>query len=200
MNKGIAAAHGDYLLFLNSGDYFYREDVIEKVLDRIEQGDNKDFYCGNVKFEEKEKFQYAPKNVTAFYLVGNSIPHQACFIRRSLLVKRPYLETYRIVSDWEQMLYACLYEHASFEYMDIVVSVFNLGGISNNKKMQRVRGEEMADVVNKLIPSLVEAFQRPLTPADWKYYHAMHYGSRTKRNWKIMRNAFKDLIRHWTGR
>ena len=34
MNKGIKIARGDYLQFLNSGDYFYNEKVIEKFCNR----------------------------------------------------------------------------------------------------------------------------------------------------------------------
>ena len=31
MNKGVAAATGDYCIFMNSGDTFASEDVLEKI-------------------------------------------------------------------------------------------------------------------------------------------------------------------------
>ena len=33
MNKGALAAHGEYLLFLNSGDALYEKDVLQKVFE-----------------------------------------------------------------------------------------------------------------------------------------------------------------------
>lgn len=39
MNKGIALASGDYLLFLHADDYLYENDVIEKFIEDTKQSD-----------------------------------------------------------------------------------------------------------------------------------------------------------------
>lgn len=39
MNKGVDQAHGDYCLFLNSGDSFYNDEVLEK-LSKFESNDD----------------------------------------------------------------------------------------------------------------------------------------------------------------
>ena len=46
MNKGIKASHGEYLLFLNSGDYLYDSSVIHNVLPLLK---DRDFYVGERK-------------------------------------------------------------------------------------------------------------------------------------------------------
>ena len=49
MNKGIRVAKGDYLLFLNSGDYLCDNDTIHNVAKEIDGG--KDLYYGNAIFK-----------------------------------------------------------------------------------------------------------------------------------------------------
>ncbi|MBT8324244.1 MAG: glycosyltransferase, partial [Winogradskyella sp.] len=39
MNKGISMANGEYLLFLNSGDHFYKDDVLEKFHKELKEQD-----------------------------------------------------------------------------------------------------------------------------------------------------------------
>ena len=43
MNKGVSHAHGDYLLFMNSGDTFHSPDVLNSVAEYQE-----DIICGKV--------------------------------------------------------------------------------------------------------------------------------------------------------
>ena len=43
MNKGLAAATGDYVIFMNSGDEFYKTDTVERV---FETAPDADIYYG----------------------------------------------------------------------------------------------------------------------------------------------------------
>src|SRR5690606_36788317 len=52
MNKGLAAATGDYVLFLNSGDELYEDMTLEKVFASAE---NADIYYGGTKLLEEER-------------------------------------------------------------------------------------------------------------------------------------------------
>ena len=36
MNKGIERATGEYVLFLNSGDYFYNDDSLSKIINELD--------------------------------------------------------------------------------------------------------------------------------------------------------------------
>ncbi|HWZ04155.1 MAG TPA: glycosyltransferase, partial [Mucilaginibacter sp.] len=46
MNKGLAAATGDYVIFMNSGDEFYERDTVQMVFD---SSPNADIYYGETE-------------------------------------------------------------------------------------------------------------------------------------------------------
>ena len=61
MNKGIRAATGDYLLFLNSGDWLFENNSIANV-DKLITG-SKDIYYGN---DHCDTIFFVPHYFTAF--------------------------------------------------------------------------------------------------------------------------------------
>ncbi len=134
MNKGTARAHGDYCLYLNSGDYLYDDNVIADVLPLL---DGTDVICGKVMFDEpgsNKLRRYDKGNPEVFrstYLVVCSLNHQAMFIRRDVMNKYPYHEDYRIISDWVFCWEALVFGHCSYLSIDNVISVYNKSGISS---------------------------------------------------------------------
>lgn len=134
MNKGTAHAHGDYLLFLNSGDYLCDENVIADVMPLL---DGTDVICGSVMFYEpgsNERRLYRkgnPKTLRSTYLVICSLSHQAMFIRREVMQRYPYHEDYRIISDWVFCWEALVFGHCSYRSISNVISVYDKSGISS---------------------------------------------------------------------
>ena len=102
MNKGIKAASGDYLNFMNAGDYFAAPDVLERVVKKL---DGKDFYIGHQQnLKPHAHLIKAPRRISACSLVVQPLPHQATFIRSALLKARGYNEQFKVIADWEQMV------------------------------------------------------------------------------------------------
>lgn len=133
MNKGIQKAQGEYILFLNSGDYLATSKVIEEVM--LQMNEESDFYCGDILYDdEKHSVIKSPTNISAVHLFNSFIPHQASFIRTSLLKKRPYREDLKIAADWEQMVYELIYRNVSYKKVELVVTIFDSTGISSNKE------------------------------------------------------------------
>ena len=97
MNKGIAQAKGDYLIFMNSGDCFHAPDVLSSVADYQE-----DIICGKVlKGDATIPSGHYKPTISLVDLMRGSLPHQAMFIKRELMLKHPYDENYKILSDWK---------------------------------------------------------------------------------------------------
>lgn len=126
MNKGVKAAHGEYCIFMNSGDEFYSKDVIENV---IKFQINEDIVCGDICFGEKN-ISPNPDQVTMRTLYKHTLYHQASFIKTQLLREHPYDETMRSAADWKFFMHELVFRNASYKHIPIVIARFEGGGTS----------------------------------------------------------------------
>ena len=126
MNKGINAATGDYCLFLNSGDYLYENDAIEKMMPNLIE----DVVYGDLMINEKSKKIYK-SNIDIAYFNYESLPHPSSFIKTELLKDNLYKTDYKIISDWI-FFRECMAKGKKFKHVDITVSNFYLGGVSSS--------------------------------------------------------------------
>ncbi len=133
MNKGIAHATGDYLLFINSGDTLVTSDTLAEVEPYLGSAD---IIYGNLIFDyktsQKEFLRIYPDSLDSGFFYNDSLPHPASFISKQLLVNNPYDETYRIVSDWIFFTKAIVQDACTILHIPITVSRFSVDGISSN--------------------------------------------------------------------
>jgi glycosyltransferase involved in cell wall biosynthesis len=135
MNKGIEIAKGDYLLFLNSGDYLYNKDVLLKVSDYFTS--NKSFMSGHLNYikESKDIIREHPEKLSFSYLMNNSLSHPSTFIKKELFETYGlYNEENKIVSDWEFFLKAIALNGESFVKIPFIITVFDNNGLSSNSE------------------------------------------------------------------
>lgn len=161
MNKGIRMASGEYLQFLNSGDYLLEPTTLEDVFARQSTAD---VVYGNridVYDTGETKACQLPHQITAFFLRNSMISHQASFIRRSLFEKvGMYREDLKYASDWEFFLKAFVQHNATSEYMDKYVVYFDRGGISSNPANREEMLAERKRVFSETLPYLVTDFEQ----------------------------------------
>lgn len=151
MNKGIKASHGDYLLFLNSGDYLFESTTLEKV---VQSGLDADVVYGNIVVDKGKTKEVCknPDMVTLGTFVYETINHSGCaFIRRGLFEECGlYDESLRIVSDWKFFLQAIGMGDATVKHVDLLISVFGADGIGTIQK--ELHCEERKMVLEECVP------------------------------------------------
>ena len=140
MNKGLNASHGDYCLFLNSGDTLISSKSINQIVEAIVKDPDNDIYYCNLKFRDKVNGRITdyiyPSSVSLGYFTLASLGHPATFISgRCLKDLEGYLENYRIISDWVFFVKAFLLGY-KFKHVDTFCSIFETGGISDNKQLE----------------------------------------------------------------
>ena len=140
MNKGVSHATGEYCLFLNSGDKFCENNVIEQAIPYLEE----DVVYGNLMLNSKQKKMY-PDRISVDYFSYESLPHPSSFIRTKLLKDNPYKTNYGIISDWI-FFRECVARGRKFKHINVLVSDFYLGGASSNvRKVQNEKNRYFGD-------------------------------------------------------
>lgn len=149
MNKGIRNSSGEYLLFLNSGDYFSGSDSISKLLS---DSQGEDLVYGNILVQESDKswVKKYPETIDLKYFYFESLPHPACLISRRLFNQiGPYDTSLKIASDWKFFLLAVAKHKCSYKYVDREISTFCYDGISSNQANEKMLAGERKSTLKR---------------------------------------------------
>lgn len=162
MNKGIFKAKGDYLLFLNSGDFLIDKNVLSNV---FSENLKSEIICGRCRISNNNEvlgLYIPPEKHTLIAYFGRTIAHQATFIKRVLFDKYGvYNDKLKIKSDWEFWIKTIILGNATVENVDVVISDYNLEGLSSSVDNNKKSNEEIEKVLSELPPRIIEDYK------DW---------------------------------
>lgn len=140
MNKGLAVATGDYVLFMNSGDEIYDIDTVKRVFETL---DNADIYYGETEMYDEDwkslgqrRHQAPEKFNWRSFKYGMNISHQAIYIKRSLTV--PYDLQYKYSADIDWIIKAAKQAKIIVKVKGYVAK-YLVGGISKQKHMDSLK-------------------------------------------------------------
>jgi glycosyltransferase involved in cell wall biosynthesis len=157
MNKGLALATGDYVIFMNSGDEFYAHDTVAKV---FATAPDADIYYGETEMVNDERESLGQRRHKApdkfnwrSFKYGMSVSHQAIYIRRTLA--EPYDPQYQLSADIDWIIRAAK-KAEKIVKVDGYVAKYLVGGMSKAKHKQSLL--ERFDIMKRhygLIPTLL---------------------------------------------
>lgn len=135
MNKGLAMATGDYVLFLNAGDELAEAHTLSRL---VQQSPSADVYYGHALIVNLDgdplglRKPFPPRKLSWKSLQrGMSVCHQAFIVKRSLAPM--YDLQYRICADIDWMI-RCLKNTKEHVYSEEVISRFLADGLSTTHR------------------------------------------------------------------
>ncbi len=196
MNKGIRAAKGDYLLFLNSSDALLEPDTLAKAAALIDG--QYDFYYGNQIYmsgrTNQIEYWIAPEAVSLGFFIDNSLPHQATFIRRTLFDRLGmYNENLKIASDWEFFVTAICLHKASYKHIGMVVADYDFTGISSNPNSYGLVQSEKKSVLETRFGLSPEDFDLMTEMKLKRVGHLLHI-KKFRWPWKLLKGFANVLL------
>ncbi len=173
MNKGLAAATGDYVLFMNSGDELYAPDTVQKVFATAEDADiyygETEMYDENWQSLGRRRHQAPAKFTWKSFRLGMSVSHQAIYIRRSLT--EAYDLQYQLSSDIDWVIRAAK-KAKKIVRVEAYVAKYLVGGMSKKRHIQSLK--ERFAIFTKhygLIPNLFNHF---IIAISLTFYYLRH--------------------------
>lgn len=145
MNKGIAAAKGEFLYFLGSDDTLFNENVLQQVADSINRHPA-DLIYGNVLMSVSGHrydgaFSFAK-------LLTKNISHQAIFYKRTIFQQLGgYNLEYKLHADWDFNLKCFTSPTIQTQFIDVLVARFTEGNTSSKPDRDFIKSGLIPDII-----------------------------------------------------
>lgn len=173
MNKGIAMAKGDYILFMNSGDELYAPDTVERVF-ATEPG--ADIYYGETEmFNDNweslgvRRHQVPERFNWKSFRYGMNISHQAIYISTKLV--EPYDLNYKYSADIDWIIRAAKKAKRIVNTHQFVAK-YLVGGISKQKHRESLK--ERFAIFSKYYGLIPNLFNHAVIAAKLAWYYVRH--------------------------
>ncbi len=142
MNKGIRAASGEYIVFLNAGDPFANEHVLDQVADVIKKEGTPDVVCGGalLEFVGGRQVYRPPKRIENYIWHGLPAIHQATYYRTERVARTPYDLKFSGAGDY-QIIAALYREGIRVAYVYEPLTRFEVGEGLSFQRPEKILAE-----------------------------------------------------------
>ncbi len=141
MNRGITRASGDYIFFLNAGDLFYDNHVLENAAAYM-INDTTAIYYGNICSIYPDgscitsDYSGLEQRLVQSLFNGEMPCHQSVFAPGKTLVNHYFREQYSIRADFEWLV-SSVGRQVKCTYMPLIISCYDMSGVSGAAKNRR---------------------------------------------------------------
>lgn len=180
MNQAVQYVRGKYVLFLNCGDSFYDEHVLEQVRKMSRERTRKqtrDQFNQTGHTDDNGITASSERSLNRYILYGDiyerltdtlvqsnpviddfacyrNVPcHQACFYDASLLRDKGFDTAYAVRADYEHFLWCYYRARAKTLYLPVTVAWYEGGGFSETRENERRSRREHREIVHRYMPA-----------------------------------------------
>jgi glycosyltransferase involved in cell wall biosynthesis len=184
-NLGLNQAHGDWILYLHSDDFFAEHTVVERMLPWLIQHEDADVVFGDVKLITRQQgFKIAPFSKIfgsrwewKRFRWRDTLPHQAAFTNRKYFSRvGVFDETFKIAIDYEHYLRGGMGLKAV--YVPIAISCMRRGGLSQQNLIKSFWENRRAHLKNNTLSPCMAMFN--------------YYGQLIRAFWGVMAHKVLD--------
>ncbi len=164
MNKGILAATGEYIIFINAGDQLAESCTLDKIAGKLK---NFDVLYGDTEISYETFDRIAPAKPLEKFWQSLPFVHQSVLVKRDLLRNNLFDLSYKYCADYDQ-LSKLFVAKVQFEYVNQLVSRITAGGASDvnaakaTKEVFKISGKRFALTLSQRIYFRIKIAKRKL--------------------------------------
>lgn len=193
MNQALAVTKGRYIQFLNCGDSYYSDTVLEEIFAFIKENEEEKipfiFYGNQYNLLQKSIVTSAP-TMNDFACFRNVPCHQVCFYDFRLFRERAYKIQYTVRADYEHFLYSIYEKRAKAIHTEVTVCNYEGGGYSETKENRKKSKEQHRVITDQYLGVKAKLYRLVML--------LTFSGLRTKmaesKSFSVFYNGFKSFI------
>lgn len=151
MNKGIALAQGEYILFLGAGDVLYDDNTLHYIMN-VSRADivygYGIFSSGSLKGQ-----RIGTKLSLKTFLMDGVAAHQAVYVKTAIMQKYLFKEKYKVQADQDALMH--MYKDGcSFKYLNKPLCYYDGLGFSSNDAFKEQNVLDRVSMLREYYPIL----------------------------------------------